>query len=50
MTKTDAWRFHREADECQAEKTVSPLDRQWLRMVNEWTRLANDGEQRRQPS
>jgi hypothetical protein len=50
MTETDAGRFRREAQEQQAEKTISPLDWQLLRMVNEWTRAAKDAEQRRQPS
>ena len=48
MTETDAERIHREVEERlgQAEKAVSPIDLQWLRMVKEWTRPAKDVQQR----
>jgi hypothetical protein len=51
MTKTNAERFLRKAEEClrQAEKTVSPLDQhRWLRMAKEWLDLVKDAERRRQ--
>jgi hypothetical protein len=52
MAMTEAERFREEAEEClrQAERAVSPLDQlTWLRMAQEWTKLAIDALQRRQP-
>jgi hypothetical protein len=51
MTKVEAARFLREAEEClqQAVKSVDPLDQQsWLRMAKEWVELAKGAERRGQ--
>jgi hypothetical protein len=51
MTKVEAGRFLREAEDClqQAVKSVDPLDQQsWLRMAKEWVELAKGAERRRQ--
>jgi hypothetical protein len=50
MTKVEAARFLREAEEClQQVKSVNPLDQQsWLRMAKEWIELVKGAERRRQ--
>jgi len=47
MTETDADQFRKEAEACrqQAEKAVSPLDKDmWLMLAADWLRLAEDAE------
>jgi hypothetical protein len=46
MTKVEAARFLREAEECfQQAVTVNPLDQQsWLRMAKEWIELVKGAE------
>ena len=50
MSDSDIARFRAQAEECrtQAEHSVRDTDKQaWLRMAGEWTKLAQDAEQRR---
>jgi hypothetical protein len=50
MTKTDAERFRKEAEECRelAAKAISQLDREaWLRLAADWIKLAQSAEERR---
>jgi hypothetical protein len=50
MSDDDAARFRKQADECreQAAKAVSPLDKEaWLRVAEEWIKLAMSVEKRR---
>jgi hypothetical protein len=49
MRESEAEQFRNLAEECRlrAEKAISPLDKQeWLRMADEWTRLAREAEAR----
>ena len=53
MTETNAERFLREAEEClrQAETALSALDQlSWLRLAQEWTKLAKETERKHHPS
>ena len=50
---TEAERFRKEAEERlrEAERVLSPLDREsWLCMAKQWSKLAREAEQRREPS
>lgn len=50
MTATEADEFLKQAEEYRqlAERTISPLDKEaWLRLADEWTRLAREAEARR---
>jgi hypothetical protein len=50
MVHDDADRFRKQAEECreQAAKVVSPLDKEaWLRVAEEWLKLALSVESRR---
>jgi hypothetical protein len=45
----DSDRFRRQADECreQAAKAINPLDKEsWLRVAEEWIKLAQATERR----
>ena len=47
MTKSDADKFRKEAEECreQAAKAISELDKEtWLRLATEWIKLARSAE------
>jgi hypothetical protein len=47
----EADRFRKQADECreQAAKAISPLDKEaWLRVAEEWLKLALSKEERRE--
>jgi hypothetical protein len=49
MKESEAEQFRKQAQECRllAEKAISPLDKQeWLRLADEWTRLAREAEAR----
>jgi hypothetical protein len=49
MSDSDADRFRKQAEECrlQAEKAVSPLDKEaWLRVAAEWIKLAQSADDR----
>ncbi|WJR75570.1 hypothetical protein [Bradyrhizobium sp. NP1] len=49
-TETDVERFRREAKECQqlAERATSPIDQEaWLRLEDDWIKLAEEAEKRR---
>ena len=51
MPLDDADRFPKQAEECreQAVKAVSPLDKEaWLRVAEEWLKLALSAEGRRE--
>ena len=51
MSEIDAARFRKQAEECreQAAKAVSPLDKEaWLRVAEEWLKLALSKEKRRE--
>jgi hypothetical protein len=51
MPADDADRFRKQEDECrkQAAKAVSPLDKEtWLRVAEEWLKLAISVEGRRE--
>ena len=51
MSEDDAAKFRKQADECgvQAAKAFSPLDKEaWLRVAEEWIKLAMSAEQRRE--
>jgi hypothetical protein len=51
MSKDDAIRFRKQAEECrdQAAKAISPLDTEaWLRVAEEWLKLALSAERRRE--
>lgn len=51
MSEIDAARFRKQAEECreQAAKAVSPLDKEaWLRVAEEWLKLALSTEKRRE--
>jgi hypothetical protein len=51
MSEDEAARFRKQADECreQAAKAVSPLDKEsWLRVAEEWIKLAMSVEKRRE--
>jgi hypothetical protein len=48
MTKTDADRFRKEAEECreQAAKAIGQLDEDtWLRLAAEWIKVAQAAEE-----
>jgi hypothetical protein len=50
MSDTDPARFRKQAEECgeQAAKAVSPLDKEaWLRVAEEWLKLAQTIDDRR---
>jgi hypothetical protein len=50
MSDDDAHRFRKQAEDCreQAAKAVSPLDKEaWLRVAEEWLKLALSVEDRR---
>jgi hypothetical protein len=50
MSDDDADRFRKQAEDCreQAAKAVSPLDKEaWLRVAEEWLKLALSVEDRR---
>jgi hypothetical protein len=50
MSNDDADRYRKQAEECrqQAEKAVSPLDKEaWLRVAAEWIKLAQSTEEGR---
>jgi hypothetical protein len=50
MSKDDAVRFRKQAEECreQAARAISPLDKEsWLRVAEEWLKLAMTVEGRR---
>jgi hypothetical protein len=50
MSEDEAARFRKQADECreQAAKAVRPLDKEsWLRVAEEWIKLAMSVETRR---
>jgi hypothetical protein len=50
MSNDDATRFRKQAEECrgQAAKAVNPLDKEaWLRVAEEWLKLAISVEGRR---
>jgi hypothetical protein len=47
MTKSDADKFRKEAEECreQAAKAISELDKEtWLRLAAEWIKFAQSAE------
>jgi len=51
MSDDNATRFRKQAEECreQAAKAVSPLDKEaWLRVAEEWLKLALSTEKRRE--
>jgi hypothetical protein len=51
MSDDDAARFRQQAEDCrqQAAKVVSPLDKEaWLRVAEEWLKLAMSVEKRRE--
>jgi hypothetical protein len=50
MSDADIARFRAQAKECQdqADRSIRAVDKEaWLRMANEWLRLAQDAERRR---
>jgi hypothetical protein len=50
MSDNDPARFRKQAEECreQAAKAVSPLDKEaWLRVAEEWLKLAQTIDDRR---
>ena len=50
MTENDVQRFRSEAKECRrlAEQATSPIDKQaWLRLAEDWIKLAEETEKRR---
>ena len=50
MSEDDAVRFRKQAEECrqQAERAASPIDKEvWLRVAEEWLKLALSAEARR---
>jgi hypothetical protein len=51
MPDDDAVRFRKQAEECreQGAKAASPLDKeQWLRIAEEWLKLASSVDGRRE--
>jgi hypothetical protein len=51
MSEADSARFRKHAEECreQAAKAISPLDKEaWLRVAEEWLKLASSVESRRE--
>ena len=49
MSKTDAERFRKQADECrqQAEQAKNPNDKErWLALAGEWIKMAQEAEKR----
>ena len=51
MPEDDTDRFRKQAEDCrqQAAKAVSPLDKEaWLRVAEEWIKLAMSVEKRRE--
>jgi hypothetical protein len=51
MSEADSARFRKQAEECreQAAKAISPLDKEaWLRVAEEWLKLASSVESRRE--
>jgi hypothetical protein len=51
MSKSEAARFRQQAEECreQAAKAFSPLDKEaWLKVAEEWIKLAMAVEERRE--
>jgi hypothetical protein len=49
MSDHEAAKFRQQADECreQAAKAISPLDKEaWLRVAEEWLRLATSADGR----
>jgi hypothetical protein len=51
MSEQDAARFRKQADEARehAQKAISPLDKEaWLRVAEEWLKLALSSEKRRE--
>jgi hypothetical protein len=50
MSEVEADRYRKQAEECrlQAEKAVSPLDKEaWLRVARDWIKLAQSIDDRR---
>lgn len=50
MSEEDIARFRAQAEECQAQadRSIRTTDKEaWLRMANEWLKLAQDVERRR---
>ena len=50
MTPNDVERFRSEAKECRrlAERATCPIDKEaWLRLAEDWTKLAEEAEKRR---
>jgi hypothetical protein len=50
MPNHDAERFRKQAQDCveQAERAISPIDKEtWLRVAEEWLKLAVSAEGRR---
>lgn len=53
MTKSDADRFRKEANECRmlAAATINPTDKEfWLRLAAEWQKLAEEAVKRSRPA
>jgi hypothetical protein len=53
MTETDAERYRRQAEECRklAERSANQFDKNsWLRLADEWIKLAEADEERRSKS
>ncbi|WGR73690.1 MULTISPECIES: hypothetical protein [unclassified Bradyrhizobium] len=49
MTKTDAERFRKEAEECRqmAARAINPADRDgWLKLADDWIKLASEAERK----
>jgi hypothetical protein len=50
MTETDAERYRKQAEECRrlAKKSANQFDKNsWLRLADEWIKLAEADEERR---